>query len=222
MQKLDSLDAKNVCNLVLGELLAVCPTEGQAGADVRTAIGDFNAYGLQLIAVDQEGPALESIFSLALKAGITQAQLASVFDFIEPIGTITLGGQLMKDFLAELTLAYECRVISSMTFESRDDVDALMQVLIAQFSPLEEAFADAMDQASYRALLQLRSGVVAFLVETAQPLPRLMNYQFNQSLPTLVLAYKLYADASRADDLIAENAIVHPLFAPSSGVALSQ
>jgi prophage DNA circulation protein len=37
----------------------------------------------------------------------------------------------------------------------------------------------------------------------------------------LVAAYKLYADASRADDLREQNQVVHPAFMPPTGYALS-
>jgi prophage DNA circulation protein len=49
----------------------------------------------------------------------------------------------------------------------------------------------------------------------------MLNYRFNQPLPTLVMAYRLYADASRGDELRYENAIVHPAFPPMMGRALS-
>jgi len=104
--------------------------------------------------------------------------------------------------------------------EAPDNIVAVMNY--GDAAKVEEAFADAMDQASYRALLQLRSGIVGYLTQTAQPLPRLVNFEFYQVLPTLVQAYRLYADASRADELRAENNVVHPLFAPRTGVALSQ
>jgi prophage DNA circulation protein len=56
---------------------------------------------------------------------------------------------------------------------------------------------------------------------TARPLPRLLPYQFARVMPTLVLAQRLYADASRADEIRAENHVVHPLFCPLTGFALS-
>jgi prophage DNA circulation protein len=40
-------------------------------------------------------------------------------------------------------------------------------------------------------------------------------------MPTLVMAYRLYADASRGDELRAENKVVHPAFSPAAGLALS-
>jgi prophage DNA circulation protein len=59
------------------------------------------------------------------------------------------------------------------------------------------------------------------LVQTALPLPRMLQYQFAQILPSLVMAYKLYDDASRADEVRDENKIVHPAFCPLAGEALS-
>jgi prophage DNA circulation protein len=35
------------------------------------------------------------------------------------------------------------------------------------------------------------------------------------------MAYKLYQDASRADEIRAENKTVHPAFAQATGIALS-
>jgi len=37
----------------------------------------------------------------------------------------------------------------------------------------------------------------------------------------LTIAYKLYSDASRADEVRAENKIVHPAFCPLVGYGLS-
>jgi prophage tail gpP-like protein len=38
----------------------------------------------------------------------------------------------------------------------------------------------------------------------------MLTYEFFSALPTLVCAYRLYADAGRADELRAENKIIHP------------
>jgi prophage DNA circulation protein len=59
------------------------------------------------------------------------------------------------------------------------------------------------------------------LVETARPLPRMLNYRFYLTMPNVVMAHRLYADASRADELRNENKIVHPAFCPRQGRALS-
>ena len=52
-------------------------------------------------------------------------------------------------------------------------------------------------------------------------LPSLVSYSFPRSLPSLVKAWRLYADSARADQLVAENKVIHPAFMPASGIALS-
>ena len=86
---------------------------------------------------------------------------------------------------------------------------------------MEEIAADDMDQMTYQALVRLHAAVTFFLVETARPLPRMLNFQFGAPMPTLVAAYRLYADAGRADELRAENKVVHPAFMRPFGKALS-
>ena len=49
----------------------------------------------------------------------------------------------------------------------------------------------------------------------------MLDFQFAAIRPTLIQSYRLYADASRADELREENNVVHPAFAPRNGRALS-
>jgi prophage DNA circulation protein len=74
---------------------------------------------------------------------------------------------------------------------------------------------------TYRALVELHAAVVFFLTETARPLPRMLQWRFSKIMSTLVLAQRLYYDASRADELREENHIIHPAFGSLSGRALS-
>jgi prophage DNA circulation protein len=49
----------------------------------------------------------------------------------------------------------------------------------------------------------------------------MVQFAFGGSMPTLVMAQRLYADASRADELRDENKVVHPAFMLPTGMALS-
>ena len=104
---------------------------------------------------------------------------------------------------------------------ARGDIDALITSLQEPFGKAEETAADDMDQATYFALIELHASLTNHLVTTGRPLPQRIPYQFAVVLPSLVLAYRLYADASRADEIRAENKIVHPAFCPPIGLALS-
>ena len=135
--------------------------------------------------------------------------------------TATLGGALVKNAGIRLCLATQARIVAAMTFVSRQDVDALKQQLQQPFQDAEEIAADDMDQATFAALIALHGATVNHLVATARPLPRMLNFQFYEPLPSLVMAYRLYDDAGRADELREENKVVHPAFCPQAGRALS-
>jgi prophage DNA circulation protein len=115
----------------------------------------------------------------------------------------------------------EAQLIAAMAFVSRQDVDDMLIGIVIPFNDAEEIAADEMDQETYQALIGLNAALVNHLITTARPLPRMVNYQFADVMPSLVVAYRLYADASRADEIVAENKIVHPLFCPTTGRGLS-
>jgi prophage DNA circulation protein len=59
------------------------------------------------------------------------------------------------------------------------------------------------------------------LINRALQLPSLVAYSFPRSLPSLTMSWRLYADIAHADELVAQNKVIHPAFMPASGVALS-
>jgi prophage DNA circulation protein len=95
-------------------------------------------------------------------------------------------------------------------------------VIYNAFAPMEETVADAVDPMGYQVLIGCRAAIYYHLTQTALPLPRVVSFRFAAPLTTLVAAYRLYADASRADELIAENHIVNPCFMRPVGKALSR
>jgi prophage DNA circulation protein len=108
-----------------------------------------------------------------------------------------------------------------MTFVSRDDVDVVRNTMNNAFLPMEEIAADEMAQDTYQHLVSLHAALAFHLAQTARPLPRMLNYAFYDTYSSLVMGYRLYSDASRGDELRAENKVVHPAFMPRSGRALA-
>jgi prophage DNA circulation protein len=221
MQKSDMQEAAPIMQRSITALLAAVPTSGRPGADFRTACGSLIANAASLIYTDTAGPPLQACFDLSRLAGATQAQLATVRNQTLTETPVTVGANMITGSIIEMCLATEGRVIADMTFTSREDVDALKLQMNTIFAEVEEYLADAMDQMSYRAAVQLHSGIIQYLVQTARPMPRMLSFAFAQSMPTLVMANRLYADATRADELRAENKVVHPAFMLPIGVALS-
>ena len=174
-----------------------------------------------MIPADAAGPPLAQCFDLARAAGATQAQLAVVRNETLAEAPTLIGAVIFRDSIVQLCLANEGLVISGMTFTSRQDVEALMLEENNVFAPVEEEAADAMDQMTYRGLISLHAAISYYLTAVARPMPRMVSFAFWKSQATLVAAMKLYYDASRADELRAENKVVHPAFMKPTGRALS-
>jgi len=104
---------------------------------------------------------------------------------------------------------------------SSDDAVSVCVAVVALFDAEILVAADAEDDASYQALRQLRTAVVADLVTRAAQLPSLVTVRTAVPMPALALAYRLYRDATRADDLAARSGAQHPAFLPTSFRALS-
>lgn len=62
----------------------------------------------------------------------------------------------------------------------------------------------------YTDLTALRAAVVTDLDERGAALPRLTTYTTRDPLPALVVAQRLYGDATRADEIVERNRITHP------------
>ncbi len=221
MKRVDAEEAASIVDRMMTSLIGTVPAKGRPGSDARRAIGDTRANALKLCIDDALGPPLDECFDLARQAGTTLQKLDFVRQMIEQEAPVTLGGALVQNAGIRLCLATEAYIISGMTFVSRQDVDLLKQQLMQPFRDAEEIAADEMDQMTFQALISLHGAVTNHLVATARPLPRMVNFQFFEPLSSLVIAYKLYDDASRCDELREENKVVHPAFCPPTGQALS-
>jgi len=71
-----------------------------------------------------------------------------------------------------------------------------------------------VDDQTYIALQALYAQVVASVPGTDQALPRQVALTLPITLPSLVVAYNAYEDASRAEEIVSRNNIRHPGFVP--------
>lgn len=221
MDRQNTKEATLIVRRVLLNLAQCVQPKGRAGSDARTAIGDLYATAAVQLAADTIGPPFDWCFQLVIAAGASVANFATVRTLTEQEEPVTLGGTMIKNVAIDLCLSAAGQIIAGMTFASRSDVEDVMQSLQQPFADAEEIAADDMDAMIYQALVALHANITNHLVKTATPLPRMRAFEFFEPLPSLVMAHRLYADAGRADELVAENRAVHPAFMPRIGRALS-
>ena len=112
---------------------------------------------------------------------------------------------------------------ASSTYQPSSSDDAA-QVRDAVTDLIDAELAIAGDQGedeTYQAMRTLRAAVVADLNARGAGLSSIKTFVFPASMPALTLANRIYRDASRADDLVAQADPIHPLFMPTTFKALS-
>ncbi len=92
-----------------------------------------------------------------------------------------------------------------------DSYDAAVQVRDAVGDQLD-AQLDGADDETFAALEQLRADLARAVPGEDSDLPRLMRYTPAYTVPSLVLAHRLYGDLSREGDLVTRNAVSRPGF----------
>jgi len=206
---------------MLDALLATVPVRGRSGANLRWACGAVRAHAAQMLHDNTIAAPLGQCFDLARQADASLQQMTRVRQIILQETPVSLPAVLVTDASIRFCLATEARIIASMAFASRQDVEQAQSIMNDAFNAAEEVAADAMDSITYIALVSAHAAVTAHLVETARPLPRMLGFLFAMAAPTLIFAHRLYYDSSRANELRVENKVVHPAFMRPRGQALS-
>lgn len=119
-----------------------------------------------------------------------------------------------RDALAALqrraALVQASVMAAAMPLPVFDDAVALRRDLLAAL----DAEAALADDAAYVALSDLRTQVHRDMGARIRAAARLRDYAPGEVLPALAVAYDLYEDTARADEIVARNRIRHPGFVP--------
>ncbi|WP_201404199.1 hypothetical protein [Kaistia sp. 32K] len=195
---------------------------GSALASFRRDLGALSADRRSALMAKTFVASLADLFSSAARAGFSGSDFATLRRQAEESLAAASGVvAILYSTWIQFCLIAEARYWSKATFTSRNDVDRVRSVMSAAFDRAIEDAADAQLTTVLRTLTTLSAALQRHLIATARPLPRMIRYATARPLPSLVLAHRLYQDASRRDELEAENNVANPLFMPTSGQALS-
>lgn len=115
----------------------------------------------------------------------------------------------MSGLVRQLAIAQASTAAADAEHASYQDAKAVRDGLTERVDAEAET---TTDDDVYAALMALRTTVVQAVPAQDQALPYLMTYTPPITLPSLVIAYQIYGDASREADIVARNNPVHPGF----------
>jgi prophage DNA circulation protein len=144
-----------------------------------------------------------------------------------PVATAPIGETIATAETITAAVARRCALISlaraTSEYQPSSYNDAItLRNMVAELIDAEMLVAaDADDDMTYAALKQLRTAVIQDLTTRGAQLPTLATFTTAVPVAALPMAYKLYGDATRADQLIASANPINPAFLPLSFTALN-
>lgn len=155
------------------------------------------------------------------------AELQSVFAANERSPAVALSGSTRARSLANDTARADLQRRLSLTNQARVLAVAITNADVIATSEQALALRDALvnqidielevndpPAAVARALSKVRLTVVRDVAARSEFLLKRSTYTPQAVLPALVLAHRIYQDATRADELVARNGVAHPAFMP--------
>lgn len=164
---------------------------------------------------------LQNCFEAAQQAGASFAAMQVVLNTANALTPLGLPAIAVKNFAVRLSLLEQSRILAATTFVSRQQIDNFFGQIDASFQAAELVAADNLDNVAYFLLINLHAAVSNDLSTRSFALPEMVTFTFPQRSPSLYLAQRIYQDGSRNDELIGENAVIHPLFMPPTIQALA-
>lgn len=153
----------------------------------------------------------------------------SLFDWgsdLKPVPRTTSNRIVQADNQTALvSLVQRSAVIEAARVASTVDFDPLVaseRPTYQEATALRDEIADRLDtlmldtnnDTLYQALADLRVAVIIDITSRGADLSRTVSWTPATTLPALVVAYALYGDAERADEVVVRNRVRHPGFVP--------
>lgn len=197
-----------------------------AGASLQTAagaVGDTDTFGASTLAFVQAvaGSASDPADALRMLTGMATYSPAGVQSSAAIGAAISTMQTQCGALFRRAVLAQLAQVSATYQPASQQDAQAVSASITALLDSEIETAGDAGDDASYMAMRALRQSVIADLQARSAGIAPTTTFTFNSPLPALVLATRLYRDATRSDGLVQQADAVHPAFLPISFQALA-
>ena len=207
-------------------LISGAPTlpQGMTGtlSGLNSLNGSLNALILQPLslgnALDGNIAGFGSLFTNPLPALNAYRSLSLFGDSLVPVPSVTPSRvqqgdnqAAIVDLTQQLSLASEASTMSTYTPASSSEALSMRDDLADR---LDVSAANAGSDAEYLALTDLRASMVKDMTTRAANLPQLGSYTPQATAPALVVAHRIYGDATMDQEIVARNKVANPGFVP--------
>ena len=209
-------EAATVLDTLLNYILMSLPPGQTPQRDYcRRLVTTLRSDPAAAIRGDTLGTDLQAIYVAADAAGATYGGIEAARQYLmTQAGSMSAWVQTVLNSALVMTLAEESQIVTRMTFASQADVQAMIAHMSDAFSQATALGIDDLDVTVYQTLTAMGGAIMNYLASVQLQLPRYMAYRAAAPWPSLYLAQRIYADPTRADEIEAENGVIHPAFCP--------
>lgn len=175
-----------------------------SGGTILSSSGDGDAGRLRL-PPGTPGRAVRMLLDASTAGDALTPPAADTPESIQR-GNNILAAQQLNGRLAAITAA---RVVAETDWLSRQDAEAAGRNALALIDRQLQTSA-AIEDNAYNTLAALRAALATDLRARATALPNMTTFTPQATLPAVVVAHRLYGDATRADEICVRNNIRHP------------
>lgn len=147
-------------------------------------------------------PVPDASFSIA--SGEGTAPLESILGGSASI--TTEAERVIRDTVAQVVVIESAASTAHTEYATADDALADRDAVVEGLDTIEPVAEDIV----FQELAELRRAVVTDLTTRGAELPRVRSVTLPGTVPALVAAYRIHADAGRADEIVSRNRIRHP------------
>lgn len=216
MASAENTEITEIVNRLLDGLsVTISSQTGADGVTLRRKIGDMRANYFDYINDDTFAANLLDIFTVAREADAKLSgfvQLREMLFTESPVGVVP---KLIVQMAIGFCLGAESRLITLTEFASRDAVEDMIATMKLAFDTARDLAADALDSLAYQNLVFLSGALTNHLATISRPLPRIVTFRLATGMPALALSNRVYYVADRAEEIVAENHVIHPAFCPN-------
>lgn len=214
----------------VSSVASASPLSGEGLAEVRSLAASVLARADALVldppalVAEMEG-LVDSIATGLREAAVTQvaARLLGLYSAdlgARPSGTTPTRIQEQTNYDA-VAQVYRGTVIARAAAEAVDDEWEAYEDAIAVRDQVLEVLDEHLDQAvddDYEALTDLRTALITAVPPPEEGLPHVRTVDLPATLPSLVVAQRVYGDATRAEEIELRNGVADPLLVIGQGI----
>lgn len=124
--------------------------------------------------------------------------------------------QRIEQLTKQIVVGKEAEVITAIDFDNAEEAETVLDTFLIDVDEIELFEPIEPEIEVVQSIRDLREKVVDYIREIVLELPRTKTIRLNENQPSVVVAYDLYEDPSRADEIVKRNKVQFPAFVPAN------